>query len=162
MARSPALNRAAPKFAISNRPREEMIFPNLQFRNGFNLLVIINYPLSINESAFQIDKPHRHNQNPVGANGHSPLLWSTDMKTAVSNSTETGFIWADFDIIGLEYKPGFLSVVLSNSTETGFIRADFGIVGLEYKLCFLSVASRNNLTSMPANLIFFVLKTSQL
>ncbi len=25
-------------------------------------------------SAFQIDEPRRHNQNPVGANGHSPLL----------------------------------------------------------------------------------------
>lgn len=35
-------------------------------------------------SVFQIDKPHRHNQNPVGANGHSPLLLSTEMKTAIS------------------------------------------------------------------------------
>ncbi len=30
-----------------------------------------------------MDQPHPHNQNPVGANGHSPLLWSTEMKTAV-------------------------------------------------------------------------------
>ncbi|NEP85145.1 MAG: hypothetical protein F6K39_47885 [Okeania sp. SIO3B3] len=34
-------------------------------------------------SAFQIDELHRHNQNPVGANSHLPLLWSTEMKTAV-------------------------------------------------------------------------------
>ncbi|NES65678.1 MAG: hypothetical protein F6K24_10640 [Okeania sp. SIO2D1] len=35
-----------------------------------------------NYSVFQIDEPHHHNQNPTGANGHSPL-WSTEMKTAV-------------------------------------------------------------------------------
>ncbi len=36
--------------AISNLPlREEIMFPYTQFPSGFNLLVIINYPLSINE-----------------------------------------------------------------------------------------------------------------
>ena len=35
-------------------------------------------------SAFQMDKPHRHNQNPVGAIRESPLQWSTEVKTAVS------------------------------------------------------------------------------
>ncbi|NER07083.1 MAG: hypothetical protein F6K17_33115, partial [Okeania sp. SIO3C4] len=39
--------------------------------------------LAIHYSAFQIDQPHFHNQNPVGANGRLPLLWSTQMKTAV-------------------------------------------------------------------------------
>ncbi|NES07240.1 MAG: hypothetical protein F6K22_33275 [Okeania sp. SIO2F4] len=36
-------------------------------------------------SAFQIDEPHRHHQNPAGAIRESPLLWSTEMKTAVNN-----------------------------------------------------------------------------
>ncbi|MDJ0520245.1 MAG: hypothetical protein QNJ74_29660, partial [Trichodesmium sp. MO_231.B1] len=31
----------------SNLPREEIVFPCIQFPNGFNLLVIIHYPLSI-------------------------------------------------------------------------------------------------------------------
>ncbi|NER03598.1 MAG: hypothetical protein F6K17_13750 [Okeania sp. SIO3C4] len=42
-------------------------------------------------SAFQIDEPHRHNQNIVGTlhrtskgECHSPLLWSTQMKTVVT------------------------------------------------------------------------------
>ncbi len=34
-------------------------------------------------SAFQIDEPHRHNQNPVGTFHGTSLLWSTEMKTAV-------------------------------------------------------------------------------
>ena len=36
--------------------------------------------------AFQVDKPHSHNQDPVGVNGHSPLLWSAEMKTAVMHN----------------------------------------------------------------------------
>ncbi len=46
-----------------------------------NFQALVNQ--TMNYSAFQIDEPHRHNQNPVGANGHSPLQWSTEMKTAV-------------------------------------------------------------------------------
>ena len=34
-------------------------------------------------SAFEIDKPHRHNQNLVGTFLGTSLLWSTKMKTAV-------------------------------------------------------------------------------
>ncbi|OZH54230.1 hypothetical protein AFK68_12235 [Hydrocoleum sp. CS-953] len=34
-------------------------------------------------SAFQMDKPHRHNQNFVGTFHGTSLLWSTQMKTAV-------------------------------------------------------------------------------
>ncbi|WP_287521608.1 hypothetical protein [Okeania sp. SIO2C2] len=34
-------------------------------------------------SAFQIDEPHHHNKNRLRGNGHSPLLWSTEMKIAV-------------------------------------------------------------------------------
>ncbi|NEP83539.1 MAG: hypothetical protein F6K39_38665 [Okeania sp. SIO3B3] len=34
-------------------------------------------------SAFQINKPHRHQQNPVGTLHATSLLWSTEMKTAV-------------------------------------------------------------------------------
>ncbi|NEQ76690.1 MAG: hypothetical protein F6K23_28840 [Okeania sp. SIO2C9] len=34
-------------------------------------------------SAFQIDEPHRHNQNPVGTLHATSLLWFTEMKTAV-------------------------------------------------------------------------------
>ncbi len=33
-----------------------------------------------------MDQPHRHNQNSVGANGHSPLLWSTEMKTPIKKN----------------------------------------------------------------------------
>ncbi|MDE5124580.1 MAG: hypothetical protein O4965_32990 [Trichodesmium sp. St19_bin1] len=36
-------------------------------------------------SAFQIDKLHRHNQNPVGTLHGTSLPWSTDMKTAVKS-----------------------------------------------------------------------------
>ncbi|WP_287519589.1 hypothetical protein [Okeania sp. SIO2C2] len=45
-----ALSRAG-LLAISNRPREEIIFPYIQFRNGFNQrkLSIIHDQLSINE-----------------------------------------------------------------------------------------------------------------
>ena len=35
-------------------------------------------------SAFQIDELHRHNQNPVGTFLGTSLLWSTDMKTAIT------------------------------------------------------------------------------
>ncbi|MCL2935979.1 MAG: hypothetical protein MGU50_05000 [Trichodesmium sp. MAG_R02] len=35
-------------------------------------------------SAFQIDELHRHNQNLVGTFHGTSLLWSTDMKTAVT------------------------------------------------------------------------------
>jgi len=41
-------------------------------------------------SAFQIDEPHRHNQNPVGTFHGTSLLWSTDMKTAVIIREESG------------------------------------------------------------------------
>ena len=34
-------------------------------------------------SAFQIDEPHRHNQNLVGTLDATSLLWSTDIKNAV-------------------------------------------------------------------------------
>ena len=37
-------------------------------------------------SAFQIDELHRHNQNLVGTLHARSLLWSTDMKTAVSSA----------------------------------------------------------------------------
>ena len=33
--------------------------------------------------AFEIDKPHRHNQNLVGTFHGTSLLWSTKMKAAV-------------------------------------------------------------------------------
>ncbi len=41
---------------------------------------------------FTLDKPHRHNQTPVGAIRESPLQWSTEMKTAVilANYVEYG------------------------------------------------------------------------
>ncbi|NES73788.1 MAG: hypothetical protein F6K24_55695 [Okeania sp. SIO2D1] len=35
------------------------------------------------DRTFQIDEPHRYNQNPVGANRHLPLLRSIEMKTTV-------------------------------------------------------------------------------
>ncbi len=38
--------------------------------------------MSLFYSAFHIDKPHRHNQNPVGANRDSPL----QMKTVVNQN----------------------------------------------------------------------------
>ena len=35
-------------------------------------------------SAFEIDKPHRHNQNLIRTFLGSSLLWSTEMKAAVN------------------------------------------------------------------------------
>ena len=49
--------------------------------NNFNLFDCIFF-----YSAFQIDELHRHNQNLVGTFHATSLLWSTDMKTAVSSA----------------------------------------------------------------------------
>ena len=57
--------------------------------NNFNLFDCIFF-----YSAFQIDELHCHNQNLVGTLHATSLLWSTDMKTAVTHKylRETGFL----------------------------------------------------------------------